>query len=165
MAKKDKDGKGKKPAPGPGTVSTILTMAARSMRTTLSRHLLETGLYAGQDGVILALAETGGMAPSALAGRLGVKAPTMTRTIARLEVQGFVTRNAEGGDGRMVRVVLTPEGEARVDDIVACIARSEAEALAGLSAKDTRRLVKLLARIDANLSGNAVDDGSDSDED
>ncbi len=54
------------------------------MRTVLSRNLLESGLYAGQDGVILALAEEGwhdrrrGLPPA-----LGVKAPTMTRTIGR----------------------------------------------------------------------------------
>lgn len=158
MAKKDKDNKGKKALPAAGTLSSVLTMAARSMRTTLSRHLLETGLYAGQDGVILALAETGGMAPSALAQRLGVKAPTMTRTIVRLEAQGFLTRAAEGGDGRMVRVRLTEAGEARVDDIVNCISLSEAEATKGFEPKEIRRLAKLLKRLDANLSGTTVDD-------
>ena len=87
MGKKQKDGKkeksGKKKSHAPADaagIATTLAQAARSMRTVLSRNLLSGGLYAGQDGVILALAENGGMTAGALATRLGVKAPTMTIT-------------------------------------------------------------------------------------
>jgi DNA-binding MarR family transcriptional regulator len=95
MGKKHKDGKKpsrKKKDQTEYTVvdlSPVLTQAARSMRTVLSRNLLESGLYAGQDGVMLALAETDGMTAGVLAQKLGVKAPTMTRTIGRMEAQGF----------------------------------------------------------------------------
>jgi hypothetical protein len=33
-------------------LASVLVQAARSMRTVLSRNLLESGLYAGQDGVM-----------------------------------------------------------------------------------------------------------------
>ena len=88
--KKEKSKKKEHAAIGPADVSSAIVQAARSIRTVLSRNLLSSGLYAGQDGVMLALAEAGGMTAGALAARLGVKAPTMTRTIGRLEAQGFV---------------------------------------------------------------------------
>lgn len=72
MGKKHKDGKKNKSKKKDQTEYTLvdlspaLTQAARSMRTVLSRNLLESGLYAGQDGVILSLAESDGMTAGGL---------------------------------------------------------------------------------------------------
>ena len=159
MGKKHKDGKdgkkGKKKKPhedvsGAG-LSAAVVNAARSMRTVLSRNLLATGLYAGQDGVILALAEEGGLTAGALAARLGVKAPTMTRTIGRLEAQGFVERRPDGTDGRLTVVHLTEAGRASTDRISEAGRLSERQAVEGLSEKDVRQLLKLLRAVDENL--------------
>ena len=158
MGKKHKDGKkeksGKKKSHAPADaagIATTLAQAARSMRTVLSRNLLSGGLYAGQDGVILALAENGGMTAGALATRLGVKAPTMTRTIGRLEAQHFVERRPDDMDGRLTVVHLTENGRKSVDLIGAACRTSEAQAVAGLSDKEIRTLFKLLRTVDGNL--------------
>ena len=164
MGKKNKDGKkgksGKKksrePVSGAGLAMAV-TNAARSMRTVLSRNLLATGLYAGQDGVILALAEEGGLTAGALAARLGVKAPTMTRTIGRLEAQGFVERRPDGADGRLTVVHLTEAGRASLDQIAEAGEFSERQAAEGLSEKDMRTLLKLLRAVDENLHANLPD--------
>lgn len=159
MGKKHKDGKdgkkGKKKkaheeVSGAGLAAAVVN-AARSMRTVLSRNLLATGLYAGQDGVILALAEEGGLTAGALAARLGVKAPTMTRTIGRLEAQGFVARRPDETDGRLTVVHLTEAGRASIDHITAAGQLSERQAAEGLSEKDVRNLLKLLRVMDENL--------------
>ncbi len=49
--------------------------------------------------------------------RLGVKAPTMTRTIGRMEAQGFLERRADGTDGRLTKVHLTEAGLQTVEQI------------------------------------------------
>ena len=156
MGKKHKDGKKGKKKKGHDDVSgaglaAAVVNAARSMRTVLSRNLLATGLYAGQDGVILALAEDGGLTAGALAARLGVKAPTMTRTIGRLEAQGFVERRPDETDGRLTVVHLTEAGRASIDHITAAGQLSERQAAEGLSEKDVRNLLKLLRAMDENL--------------
>lgn len=159
MGKKHKDGKdakkGKKKkshedVSGAGLAAAVVN-AARSMRTVLSRNLLATGLYAGQDGVILALSEEGGLTAGALASRLGVKAPTMTRTIGRLEAQGFVERRPDEADGRLTMVHLTEAGRSSVDRISEAGWLSERQAAEGLSEKDVRHLLKLLRAMDENL--------------
>jgi len=169
MGKKHKDGKDGKKAKkkkshdavsGSGLAAAVVN-AARSMRTVLSRNLLATGLYAGQDGVILALAEEGGLTAGALANRLGVKAPTMTRTIGRLEAQGFVERRADGTDGRLTVVHLTEAGQASIEKITEAGRLSEQQAAEGLSEKDVRNLLKLLRAVDENLHGAAPDDARD----
>ncbi|MDF1633827.1 MarR family transcriptional regulator [Mycoplana sp. MJR14] len=157
--KKEKSKKKEHAAIGPADVSSAIVQAARSIRTVLSRNLLSSGLYAGQDGVMLALAEAGGMTAGALAARLGVKAPTMTRTIGRLEAQGFVERRPDTTDGRLTVVDLTSAGRASLETIARACDLSERQALEGLSEKEVRTLLKLLRSVDGNLRGVIVQDG------
>ncbi|MBP1848977.1 MarR family winged helix-turn-helix transcriptional regulator [Rhizobium halophytocola] len=140
-------------------LAPAIVQAARSVRTELSRNLAECGLYAGQDGVIHALSGADGMTPGALAARLGVKAPTMTRTIHRLEAQGFVERRDDSADGRLTKVYLTAAGEATLTHIEAATEECNRLAVKGFSGKDVRTLVKLLKSMDANLLDGRASDG------
>lgn len=132
-------------------LASVLVQAARSMRTVLSRNLVVSGLYAGQDGVMLALAETDGLTAGALAGKLGVKAPTMTRTIGRMEAQGFLERRPDRDDARLTKVYLTELGRDRLQIIAEAGQHSEKLATRGLTDKQVRTLMKLLRAVDSNL--------------
>lgn len=132
-------------------LSPALTQAARSMRTALTRNLAESGLYAGQDGVILALAEEDGLPAGSLAQKLGVKAPTITRTIGRMEVQGFVERRADADDARLTKVYLTDSGRNTVSQIQASASACDTLATRGFTDKEIRVMVRLLKAIDGNL--------------
>ena len=134
-------------------LATALVQAARSMRTVMSRSLSESGLYAGQDGVMMSLAETDGLTAGGLAARLGVKAPTMTRTIGRMEAQGFLERRADTDDARLTKVYLTTLGRDRLETIAAAGKALEETATRGLSDKQVRTLMKLLRVVDGNLHG------------
>lgn len=152
--KDEKKKNGKEKAPIGQVMADIpqaMTQAARSMRTVLSRNLLEAGLYAGQDGVMMALAEEDGLTPGGLAQRLGVKAPTMTRTIGRMEAQGFLVRRADGADQRLTKVFLTEAGRERLEQIARSVEACTAQALAGFSGKEMRNLLKHLKAVDENL--------------
>ncbi|MHC2300323.1 DNA-binding MarR family transcriptional regulator [Rhizobium mongolense USDA 1844] len=162
MGKKHKDGKKNKSKKKDQTEYTLvdlspaLTQAARSMRTVLSRSLLESGLYAGQDGVILSLAETDGMTAGGLAQKLGVKAPTMTRTIGRMEAQGFLERKPDAEDARLTKVYLTELGRGSVKAIEMAASACDRTATLDFSEKEIRNLVRLLKAIDNNLQAEAV---------
>ncbi|QND43322.1 MarR family transcriptional regulator [Rhizobium leguminosarum bv. viciae] len=163
MGKKRKDGKKNKSKKKDQTEYTLvdlspaLTQAARSMRTVLSRNLLESGLYAlSQDGVILLLAESDGMTVSGLAQKLGVKAPTMTRTIGRMEAQGFLERKPDAEDARLTKVYLTDLGRGSVQGIEMAASACDMLATQEFSEKEIRNLVRLLKAIDANLQAEAI---------
>ncbi len=128
-----------------------INQVARSTRGLLARQLAASGLYAGQDALMLALDTQDGQTPSQIATRLGVRAPTITKTINRLAEKGFVRKSASEIDGRLAHVHLTEEGRAVIEAIRAAVEASETLAVEGLSGKDVKTLVKLLRKVDRNL--------------
>jgi DNA-binding MarR family transcriptional regulator len=154
MAKKDKkkDKPAKEQPPRePGDLQSEVTRASRAMRTFLTNALSTSGIYAGQDGVILALAKEDGLSAGAIADRLGVKPPTMTRTLTRMEAQGFIQRQADTVDGRQMRAVLTDQGRGHVGAINLASKATEALALTDLTDKEIRQFLKVLRKINRNL--------------
>ncbi|MCY0148393.1 MarR family transcriptional regulator [Hoeflea sp. G2-23] len=136
---------------GQAEALVLVNQLARNARTALSRRLLDLGLYAGQDGVILALDARDGQTPGMIAASLGVKAPTITKTIGRLAAQGFVRREGSPDDGRMMLVYLTDAGRDQIKSVRKAQRRTEKTAFAGLKKKDVITLLDLLATMDTNI--------------
>ncbi len=133
---------------------TRLHSAARLARTALASRLLAHGFYAGQDQIMLALDRQDGLTPGQLAARLGVRPPTITKTINRLQAQGFLDKRASEEDARQAHISLTDAGREAIRAIEKSVKKTEKQALKGLDKKEQKQLYKLLARIEANLSGN-----------
>ena len=152
MAKKNKSGDDKKNNEEKMELFSQLSASARYSRTLLSRQLLASGLYAGQDAVILALDANDGLSLSAIADQLGVRAPTMTKTINRLAAQGFVDKRDSETDARLSHVYLTDAGHDAVKSVRKAIRKSQKIALQDLSAKDVKSLVRLLKKVEQNIA-------------
>jgi DNA-binding MarR family transcriptional regulator len=138
-----------------------LHSAARLSRTALAARLLAHGFYAGQDQVMLALNEEDGQTPGQLAARLGVRPPTITKTINRLQAQGFLDKKASDTDARQAHVFLTDAGRDAMLAIQKTLRKTEKQALKGLDKKEQKSLAKLLSRIEANLSATPPIDTED----
>ena len=133
-----------------------LQNAARISRTHMARLLQATGLYAGQESVMQLLSARDGQTLGQLAASLGVKPPTVTKTVTRLAEQGFVERRPSDSDARQIHVWLTEEGRAVLEHVQRAVRDAELRALDGVKKKERKLLAKTLARIEANL-----DDTSD----
>ena len=136
-----------------GATMNRLQSAARLSRTALAARLMSHGFYAGQDQVMIALDDEDGQSPGQLAVRLGVRPPTVTKTINRLQSQGFLDKRASDSDARQAHVFLTDEGRAAIKAIEKSLRKTEKQALKGLDKKEQKTLSKLLGRIESNLSG------------
>jgi DNA-binding MarR family transcriptional regulator len=84
------------------------------MRLFRALERLDTGLTP-QQYRILRLAGAGGQRSARLAERLSVARPTLTATADGLVTAGYLQRQAEPGDRRVVRLCLTPAGRAALD--------------------------------------------------
>ncbi len=75
----------------------------------------------------------------------------MTRTIGRMEAQGFLERRPDDDDARLTKVYLTEPGRNRLQTIAEAGQHSENLATRGLTDKQVRTLMKLLRAVDSNL--------------
>lgn len=98
--------------PGREPESSTLVGAVRAMiRLHHALERVDTGLTLPQYR-ILALIEAGGERSARLAERLAVAKPTLTAAADVLVGAGYLVREAEPGDRRVVRLLLTPAGRA-----------------------------------------------------
>jgi DNA-binding MarR family transcriptional regulator len=135
-----------------GAMMSRLQSAARLTRTALAQRLLAHGFYAGQDQIMLALAQEDGQTPGQLATKLGVRPPTVTKTINRLQSQGFLGKAASDHDARQAHIHLTETGKEAIRAIEKSLRKTEKLALKGFDKKEQKTLARLLARVEANFS-------------
>ena len=83
-----------------------------------------------------------------IARNLGVKVPSATEQIIKLERAGLARREPDPDDSRAVRVVLTPDGRAAVDSANERRNAVMAGILSSLSDQDRRALAAALPVID-----------------
>ncbi len=114
---------------------------------------------------MLALEAEDGQSPGELAAKLGVKPPTITKTINRLTTQGVLEKRASTEDARQAHIFLTEVGRDAIKAIEKAVKKTEKQAFKGIDKKDQKVLSKLLARIEGNLAGSvdadAEEDGDD----
>jgi DNA-binding MarR family transcriptional regulator len=118
-----------------------LTIHQRGRKTELLRKY---GLQAGQDAVLLELANLKTASQNELAQAVEVDDPSVGRSIQRLEAKGFVKRTVDRRDARRRVVELTPAGRKLIPKIKNVYVKMAHEAVDGLSDGTQRRLVKLL---------------------
>jgi DNA-binding MarR family transcriptional regulator len=86
-----------------------------------------------------------------LAAAAGVSAPTATRMLAGLEREDIVERRACASDRRIVHVVLTANGAARVEDRRERIQARRAQLYDSLTPGEREQAARLLERLAAAI--------------
>ena len=129
--------------------------AHASLMRRLANDLAEkTGLSLGDFDVLAQLANAGGeLRMTDLAARAFSSRSGMTRRVARLVDEGFVTRTASDEDGRGVVVALTDSGVARLTEAAPIHLQGVAELfVAQLSERELVSLKKALDKITADCT-------------
>jgi len=147
---------------GDAPISDALSTAARMMRTRTAALLAAEGLFAGQDVLLLTLGGERSLEVGEIAERLGVRAPTVSKTLTRLTEAGLVSRSSVSGDKRRVAARVTAKGRAKLDRIAEIRTKVERELLSEFDAKDERRLRKLLRKAIKTISSSARGEGQPS---
>lgn len=104
-------------AAGPVGAGLVFGEAIIGAIEHLTKVLTEAGLTPARWRLLMALVVQAGQEGATigeLAEHLGIKEPTVTATVDRLEAEGLVARARSETDRRVVRVRLTPEGAVTV---------------------------------------------------
>jgi MarR family transcriptional regulator, organic hydroperoxide resistance regulator len=92
---------------GVGEVSHAIFRVARLHKVTAAKLLKETGLYPNQELLMMRLWDHGPQRQVDLVRHLDTDAPTMARTVRRLERAGFVRISSSPTDGRVTLIEAT----------------------------------------------------------
>lgn len=124
-----------------GSTHDALQRAAR-LRAVLRhggfflRRMDGAGELTTQQVTLLAMLSEGDLRMTAIAANLGVRTPTATQSVDRLEKAGMVHRLPDTKDARAVLVGLTEQGRAVMAKEDAHRSRMVAEILAGLTQEE-----------------------------
>ncbi|KML40337.1 MarR family transcriptional regulator [Cytobacillus firmus] len=122
----------------------------RHFSKVLNESLVPLGLYAAQWTIIYRLKTGGPSTQKEISSYLGVEAPTMTRTLARLEKSGWITRTA-GKDKREKLISLTDAAILEYDNWLAAVRSSESNVLQNITEEEISTIIKLMAKMRENM--------------
>jgi MarR family transcriptional regulator, transcriptional regulator for hemolysin len=122
----------------------------RHFSKVLNESLVPLGIYAAQWTIIYRLKTGGASTQKEVSSYLGVEAPTMTRTLARLEKSGWITRTA-GKDKREKLISLTDAAIREYDNWLAAVRSSENNILQNITEEEISMMIRLMAKMRENM--------------
>ncbi len=129
----------------------IVLARRRSLRDPVAASCEALGLTAPQIHALLWLGHDGPLTMGELARRISVTEKTVTGIVDRLERDGFLHRERDAADRRVVRARATGRGASVSRDIEEGVTGKLAALLALLDAADRRALVGILERLTERL--------------
>ncbi|MBD1378968.1 MarR family transcriptional regulator [Metabacillus arenae] len=123
-----------------------LHQKVRLLNKELNERLKDFDLFSSQWTILYTLKNHGSMSQTEIWRYLNVEAPTVTRTLSRLEDTGWIMRD-EGKDKREKIVRLTKKAEEQLSKIEKEISRFEEDMLKELSENDQKTLLLLLRKL------------------
>ena len=123
----------------------------RSYIKKLNEKISPLGLYSSQWGVVLYLHKNKQCTQIEICKYLGVEAPTVTRTLARLEEMDLVIRT-EGKDKRERLIELTEKAKEQFPKWYEAATSIELEAVSNISEEELEIFNKVLEKIMSNLN-------------
>ena len=116
--------------PAERLLADLLARASHVVTRSFAEELSRRGTSLPVWRVLAALLAHPGETVTRLAESCLLRQPTTTKLLDRMVRDGLVTRSPDARNRRMVRVALTPEGEAKAAELAAAAERYEAEVLA-----------------------------------
>lgn len=134
------------------TFGFLLYDTARLLRREFDRRTRCVGLSRAKWSVLAHLSRNEGIRQAALAEILDISPITLTRHLDRLEREGLVERRADPTDRRAYRLFLTPQAGPAIEQLRLLADQTRADALAGLDERERAELMRLLQKVNRNLS-------------
>lgn len=123
---------------------------SRHFSKLLNERLVPLGLYSSQWSIIYLLHEKGPQTQKELAAYLAIEAPSITRTVARLEKAGFIEKT-QGNDKRENRIVLTGEAISKYPIWLEEIKTCEKEVLSDINEHDFHTMLNIIQKMNSTL--------------
>ncbi len=132
-------------------IGYLLFELAMIYRNQIDEVMSEIGTSRSHGVIICEVGAQQGISQSALADKLKVRTASMTYNIQQLEALGWIYRERDADDQRLIRVYLTEDGKAIEPKIIAVWNQLEDSMLAGLPDEQRAILRQLVSHILQNI--------------
>ncbi|MBY0122952.1 MarR family winged helix-turn-helix transcriptional regulator [Bacillus sp. S/N-304-OC-R1] len=122
----------------------------RHFSKILNEALVPLGLYSAQWTIVYLLKTNGSSTQKELSLYLGVEAPTMTRTLARMEKSGWITKEI-GTDKREKQIILTEKSNEMYDKWLEAVRACEAKVLQNIPEQEMVNMLSIISKMNASL--------------
>jgi DNA-binding MarR family transcriptional regulator len=134
-------------------ITNIASEIFREVQLGVPPELLSADITLAQLRVLLVLRMGGPRRMSAIAGELGVSLPTVTGVVDKLVTKGFVSRQPDDGDRRVVIALLSDAGSKLTEKIWEMGRFKLADLLEKLDEKDLRKAAEVTDTLLARVKG------------
>ena len=114
--------------------------------------LKNLGIHPRQIPILAVLYKKDGCSQKELVKELGVKPPTVTVSIQRLEKSGLLIRRQDEKDQRVSRIYLSDEGRAIIKEGIQMAKEGEQQILAGFSESELCLMRRFCQQIKENIA-------------
>ncbi|WP_020628630.1 MarR family winged helix-turn-helix transcriptional regulator [Saccharomonospora halophila] len=142
-----------------GPVSHAIFRVARIHKLLAGQLLREVGLYPGQELLMMRLWDEGPQRQADLTAVLDADAPTVARSVRRLERAGFVRRSPSPVDGRVTIIEATPASVGLRQAVERIWADLERMTVADMDDSRQADTLRALEQLERNLTAAQEDRG------
>ena len=139
------------------TIGRLLYLTHRTVHEELDRRLSQHGASLWNWVLLKEAAHAEGASQRELAQHMGIEPPTLVRQLDKLAEDGLVERRPDPDDRRVVRVIVTPAGLERLQELHAVVHELDAELRGILTKRDVEVLSRALPRINTYFEQRALD--------
>lgn len=129
-----------------------LDRVSSQMRRNYSESLRELNLYVGQDNLLTRLWLYDGITQMQLCDHLKCEPPTVSNMVKSLEQNGFIYRERDNQDARVMRIYLTEKGKELEKPVRSKWKQHQENLLYSIKPEERIILRDLIKRMEKNLS-------------
>lgn len=133
------------------TLGYMLAQACKFHKSAIASKFQQIGLYTGQEMILNHLEKHGQVAHNDLAEAVGIKPPTLTTVLGRMEKNDLVQRSKSEQDKRIQLVSITSKGKKVQKEVIGLWMQVEETTFDSFSLEEKILLKRLFQQIVDNL--------------
>ena len=134
------------------SIQSLMMEISRMYMEKCFMKLKKLGIHPRQIPILAVLYKEDGCSQKELAAKLGVKPPTVTVSIQRLEKSGLLIRKQDEKDQRVSRIFLSEEGKKIIKEGIQMAREGEQQILAGFSESELCLMRRFCMQIKENIA-------------
>lgn len=127
------------------------TVSSLIMQLTTRRYARELDISVAEGRVLTAVSSFGPLSTHEIAGRTRMDKAKVSRAVKHLVARGWLLRDINPDDNRLIMLTLTSEGRKIHDAVVPIITAIEREIVDAIGIASKAAFMEMLARIEAKL--------------